>query len=448
MFLYFFAGNNFEKPKTDFDILIEYRENNIIPYYGFSLFSIKLLFLKKLYTTYNGNYSLKDDNNKLNDLLFKDALTYYNVDNDLLFESIREVIDFVNNSNNGDKLIDFIEFKNGDSNYLENIEKIIDNRGRDKSSLDLLLTNKYLFEFVISIIKRHNNRYEDRNYIDQIYMPFIGVNPYIFKTYQNQSIPLDFYATNSDSEAIAIMQMIYIMNNNFKGKQEIKLKNFFLDDRRGFNYIYCDTPLINVKNLVKTINVDNYKNSKFEINSKNSEILIVNNVLERLYEDNSHDDNLAIVSVSDNFLTSTVYEKYRRYLLESRYIYGIIQTGKSSFGYSGNINLLLLKHNESPKIKFYNLGNNRFKDEKDLDIALKAMYIERSIPHEEILYTYKTLLNINFIDSMKDTESNNINDRSISQKKNIVDKDLIKKDIDQEINNLFKLIEEFNNNIE
>lgn len=442
MFYYFFAGNNFEKPKTDFDILIEYREKNIVPYYGFSLFSIKLLFLKKLYTTYNGTYSLKDDNNKLNALLFKDALTYSNVNNDLLFESIREVIDFVNNSNYTDELIEFIKFENPKSDYLETIEKIIDNRGRDKSSLDAILTNKYLFEFVISIIKKHNG---EKNYIYPIYMPFIGVNPYVFKTYQNQTMPLDFYATNSDSEAIAIMQMIYIMNNNFNGKQEIKLNNFFLDDRRGFNYIYCDTPISNVKNLVKTISVDNFKNSKFEINSKNSEILIVNNVLERLYLDNSNEDNLAIVSVSDNFLTSTVYEKYRRYLLENRYIYGIIQTGKSSFGYSGNINLLLLKHNESPKIKFYNLGNNRFKDEKDLVIALKAISIERSIPHEEILYRYKTLLNINFIDSMKDTDSNNISNRSIDGKKNIVDKDLIKKDIDQEINNLFKLIKEFNN---
>lgn len=447
------------------DDLIKFRSKGIIGVYGFSICCIKLLFLKYLYSNAE-NYGIDHNDlirdGKINqDIVFKlmDKINHPDVDSNLLKNFVPEIIIFVNRDDKKE-LIDFIT-NNYEFDYIEVIEKIIEKRGNDKSQIECYLTNKYLFSYVIYLMKQYENKHNEcpRDikdvFLRQIYLPFLGINPHLFTNNKDDYLyNVDFYGGDIDKSIIAMMQMLYILGNRGR-KILINEQDSFIDgDTRNdrYSYIYCDTPFTNLKDIdskyMKNIDklIDYLNKEEITLNTKNNEILVIENILNKLDY-----DSLAVICVSDKFLSSDTYGKYRRCLLEKRndeedkvYLEAVIQLGCVTYEFKGNTNFLVLSKNRSniddDIIKFIDLSDIKFDSKLDLEQAINKTNKPKYYHSEEILYS-DSKCNLNFKNLYEDDcvyfdQQENSNSKTSND---------IKEEIEIEIKNLEQLLDEFKN---
>ncbi len=447
------------------DTLIKFRSNGIIPFYGFSIFCTKLLFLKHLYASAE-SYKIDPNeliiDNKINqNIIFKlmEKIKYPNVDINLLKIFVPEIINFVNR----DDKIELIEFIKNDYefDYIEVIEKIIEKRGNDKTQIECYLTNKYLFSYVIYLMKKSKeNSYIPSLdvkdiYLDKIYLPFLGINLHLFTNKKDDYLyNVDFYGGDIDRSVIAMMQMLYMLRNETKNitinEQDSFIDNSTKNDK--YSYIFCDTPFTNLKDIDNKYmkNKDQLINYLYQngivLSTKNNEILAIENVLNKL--DNN---SFAVISVTDKFLSSDTYAMYRKYLLNKRndimnqvYLDAVIQLGCVTYEFKGNTNFLVLRKNPSffynDKIKFIDLSDIKFDNEEDLKQAISKTNEGKYYTYDELLYN-NPKYNLN-LKNLYEDEENYEDQQDINTFRS---SNNIKEDINKEIINLENLLNDFKN---
>lgn len=337
----------------DYNLLIKLRKKSILPYYGFSINAVTLLFVKylrcyddsDLTKTYNDK--ILNDNFDLGIKPFLDKVERENKTNGILSIGLIELIVFVNSS------IDIKNYLKSDlkaytkTEKIELIKNLLAYSSNDKTKLTSFKTNETLSKLVSRILNVNENQ------------TFLNTFAGFYSLALNVCAKKYFgYEKNLDALTFAYTVLLYIEGKNFKDKYDI---------------IYDDIYEIELNNNI--IKVD-------RVFSDGPIIECMKNI--KITLDFLKDDGIGIVVVPARFLfekrTETI--NYKKNLMDAKFISAVIELPPLLYETLVNPYLLVLSKKVNNSITFisantvdfyYKDGSNYFLTDNGIDKIINAL---------------------------------------------------------------------------